>query len=64
VLVLHAAPGSDTERLMQALPVAGRTVLTLADPANAALVERGATAVESWAADAAEWERRARAGRH
>ncbi len=53
VLVLHAAPGSGTERLAHALLAAGRTLLTPADPGNAALIEHGATPVESWAAYAA-----------
>jgi predicted Rossmann fold nucleotide-binding protein DprA/Smf involved in DNA uptake len=54
VLVLHAAQGSGTERLALALLAAGRTVLTPADLANVGLVERGATAVASWAASVAE----------
>ena len=54
--MLHAAPGSGTERLAHELLAAGwtvRTVLTPADAANTALPECGATAVESWAAYAA-----------
>ena len=53
VPVLHAAPGSGTERLAHALLAAGQTVLTPADSANAALIAHGATPMESWAAYAA-----------
>lgn len=53
MLVLHSAQGNWAERLAWALLAAQRTVPTPTDAANAALVARGAVAVESWAAYAA-----------
>ena len=64
VLAVHAASGRDAERLAHGLLAAGRTVLTLADSANTALIDRdrGPTPIGSWAAYAAENQRAVAAG--